>query len=77
MYGTRYIATLTVVPSDTVLLTRGVCQALHISVAGTLSVLMEDGSAGTFPAVPVGVFPIRVQRVNATGTAATGIVALY
>jgi len=77
MYGTRYIATLTVVPSDTVLLTRGVCQALHISVAGTLSVLMEDGSAGIFPAVPVGIFPIRVQRVNATGTAATGIVALY
>ena len=77
MYGTRYIAALTVVPSDTVLLTRGVCQALHISVAGTLSVLMEDGSTGTFPAVPVGVFPIRVQRVNATGTAATGIVALY
>lgn len=77
MYGTRYISAFTVVPSDVTTLTRGVCQALHISVGGTLSVLMEDGTTGTFPAVPVGIFPIQVQRVNATGTAATGIVALY
>ena len=77
MYGTRYISAFTVVPSDVTMLTRGPCQALHISVSGSLSVLMEDGTTGTFPAVPVGIFPIRVQRVNATGTAATGIVALY
>lgn len=75
----KLFSAFTVVPSDTVLLARGPCQALHIStsVAGSLSVLMEDGTTGTFPAVPVGIFPICVQRVNATGTTVTGIVALY
>ena len=77
MYGTRYISAVTVVPADAGQFARGTCQALHISVGGTLSVIMEDGTIGIFPAVPVGIFPIRVQRVNATGTAATGIVALY
>ena len=75
--NSKLFSAVTVVPSDVTLLTRGVCRALHISVAGTLSVLMEDGTTGTFPVVPVGIFPIQVQRVNATGTAATGIVALY
>lgn len=75
--NTKLFSAFTVVPDNTVLLARGPCQALHISVGGTLSVLMEDGTIGTFPAVPVGIFPIQVQRVNAAGTTATGIVALY
>lgn len=53
------------------------CRSLYIGVTGDLSVLMADGSTGTFGQVPVGIFPIQVQRVNDTGTDADEIVALY
>jgi len=52
-------------------------RALHISVGGTLKVTMASGSTCEFAYVPAGVMPIQVARVWATGTAATGIVALY
>lgn len=50
-------------------------RALCITVGGTLSVDRVDGQTVTIT-VPAGVIPIRVQRVWATGTTATGITAL-
>lgn len=64
-----------VVPSNTVDLVDPV-SALHISVAGALKVDMVSGETVTFAVVPVGVLPICVTRVYATGTAATGILGL-
>ena len=65
-----------VTPSDTALIlsTRG----LWIGTAGNLTVDMA-GDVGTvlLSNVPVGVLPVRVVRVRATGTTASGIVALY
>jgi hypothetical protein len=66
-----------VTPSDTVDLPDGPCNALHISVAGALKIHDGSGTAVTFANVPVGVFRVIAVRVFATGTAATGIVALY
>lgn len=52
-------------------------RSLYVGGTGALSVVMYgDGATVTFAAVPVGVFPIQVTRVNATGTTATNIVAL-
>jgi len=51
--------------------------SLHISVSGTLKVDTANGDTVTFPVVPVGVLPLQVSRVYATGTDATGIVAYY
>lgn len=51
-------------------------RALYVGGAGDLSVQM--GSAVLFIGVQAGsVLPIRVSRVNTTGTTATGIVALW
>lgn len=55
-------------------------RALWIGTGGTLSavVLGSDGTTRNTIATTVGdgsVFPMRVLRVNATGTTATGIVA--
>jgi hypothetical protein len=55
--------------------------ALYVGGAGTLSVVMSNtrnsNTALSFT-VPAGtVLPIRVKRVNATGTTATNIIALY
>lgn len=66
-----------VTPHDTTLQAGGACRSLYIGTTGNLSVLMIDGSTGTFANVPVGIFPVQVQRVNSTGTTASNIVALY
>jgi hypothetical protein len=51
-------------------------RSLYIGGTGTLSVQMANGTV-TFTAVAVGILPIQCTRVNATGTSATGIVALW
>lgn len=53
-------------------------RALYVAAAGNLAVRMLTGEAATFASVPAGsLLPIRVTRVLATGTTATGIVALF
>lgn len=51
--------------------------ALWISVAGTLKVTMLDGTVVSYANITAGRHPLRVKRVWATGTSATGIVAEY
>ena len=64
-----------ITPSDVTMFE--VTRALYVGGAGDLTVTMADGNSQLFTAVPVGVFPIQVTAVKATGTTATGIVALY
>lgn len=65
-----------VTPSDGTDLT-SIPRALYVGVSGDVSVDMEEsGDAIVFKAVPVGILPIRVKRVRATGTTATNILAL-
>lgn len=65
-----------VTPSDTKNIKGGPARALYIGVSGDVVVLNENDAAVTFKAVPVGILPISTNRVNATGTTATDIVAL-
>ncbi len=70
--ATRAVA---VTPSDSTDLeytTRG----LYIGVAGNLSVVMAGGDTVIIP-VQAGLHPLSVSRVRATGTTATGIVAVW
>jgi hypothetical protein len=67
----------TVVPSDTVNMPAG-CRGIYVGGAGTITMVGDDGVAGVFTAVPVGTFvPCGPRRINATGTAATLMMALY
>lgn len=52
-------------------------RGLYIGVTGNLAVRMVDGTTPTFANVPVGIFPIQVDKVLSTGTTASSIVALY
>ena len=65
-----------VTPSDAADLpqmTRGVM----VASAGDLAVVLKSGDAVTLPALSPGVlYPIRIARVLATGTTATGIKGL-
>lgn len=72
-----------VTPTDATALPQGACEALWIGVAGTITVIPYDESQVGGHAAPVatsvnpGLFPVKCWGVNATGTTATGIVALY
>lgn len=66
----------TVVPSDTAAIapTRG----FMATVTGDIAVTFADGSTATFAAVVAGkTYPVSITKVMATGTTATGIIALY
>jgi hypothetical protein len=67
----------TVVPSNTVVYeqpTRGV----YVGTAGNIAVDMVSGGTVTFFNVLAGtLLPIQVDRIYATGTTATNLVALY
>lgn len=68
---------LSVVPSDTTDLTH-TSRSLYVGTTGDLSVYMVgDSTPVLFKSVPVGVLPIRADRVLSTGTTATDIVALW
>ena len=50
-------------------------RAVWVGTGGDLSVVMKDGATVTIPGVPDGtLLPIRVDRIRATGTTASGIV---
>lgn len=71
------IGAVAVTPSDSVdleLVSRG----LWVGTGGNLALEMQDGSSVTITNVADGtLLPFRVLRVNATGTTASGIIALY
>lgn len=54
-----------------------VTRALYVGVTGNLNVTMADGQTLVFSNVPVGIFPIQVQKVLSTSTTASSIIALY
>jgi hypothetical protein len=66
-----------VVPSDSANFSFGMARALYVGVAGNITLDTANSTNVLFTAVPVGILPVAAVRVRATGTAATGILALY
>lgn len=83
-----YNRAIAITPSDTVnfdgstysatAATRAIpCEAISIGLTGNIAVVAENGASTTL-AVTVGqILLFKAIRVNATGTTATGNVALY
>lgn len=66
-----------ITPSDSVSLTV-FPRAIYIGGAGNVSVLTLGGDTVTFSGLAAGsILPVRVQRVNATSTTATNLVAIW
>ena len=69
---------LAVTPSDSTDLTYSTCRAIYVGGDGDISLV--DGNAATivFSGVTAGsILPVQTARINATGTTATSIIALY
>lgn len=72
-----YSRAVAITPSDATNFTDGACHAIYVGGAGAV-VAIVNGTAITFSGAAAGsVIEIRATRVNATGTVATGLVALY
>lgn len=66
-----------VIPNDAVDLA-SLPRAIYVGQGGTVSVRMAGGQTVQFLGVQAGSFlPIRAKGVNATGTTATGLLALW
>lgn len=67
-----------VTTSDATNFPGGICKSLYIGGAGAAVVVWEDDTTTTFSGLLAGsILPVQCKRVNATGTTATNIVALY
>lgn len=65
-----------ITPSDSTDLTR-MTRAVYVGQTGDLSVILASGDTVSFASVQAGsIYPLRVQRVLATGTTAGGLVGL-
>lgn len=51
-------------------------RGIYVGIAGTLKVTMLGGTTVTFYDVPIGILPIRVTKVFATGTSADELIGL-
>ena len=69
-----YLANIS--PNDTADLAN-VSRALNVASSGSVRVTTVEGSEATVYIVAGNAFPVRVSRVWATGTTATGIVVMY
>jgi hypothetical protein len=65
-----------VTTSDTVNLPR-LTDAIKVGAAGTLAAVLQNDRVVTLTVTAGETLPLRVKRVNATGTTATGLTALY
>lgn len=66
-----------VTPHDTESLPKGICRSLFVGTAGVVQVRNLAGDVVAFQSQASQYHPVRVRQVLATGTTATGIVALY
>lgn len=65
-----------VTPSDSVNFT-GISRGIYVGVGGNVTAVV-NGVAVLYTAVPAGmILPIRATRINATGTLASALVALF
>ena len=66
------LGSFVITPSDVTVLTTNI-RSITINVAGTISWLGWDNVVNTTAILPVGSYPMAAQRINATGTTATGL----
>lgn len=65
-----------ITPSDTQDLS-ALTTSVYVGTGGTLAAVAQDGTVTVMTAQSGAILPIQIRRVNATGTTAAGLIALY
>lgn len=63
--------------SDTANFPYGLTQGIYVGSGGDVVVVFEDGSTASFTCAAGQILPVKAKRVNATGTTAALLMALY
>jgi len=71
-----YQDAVAVTPNDTTGLATP-SSALMVTASGNIVAVMPTGSTVTFNLTAGTIYPLMVKQIKATGTTATGIIALY
>lgn len=71
------MALAAVTPDDAADLPRGLSRGLYVAGAGAVTLMDAEGGVVTLQSADTQYHPVRVRRVLAAGTTATGMVALY
>jgi hypothetical protein len=67
-----------VTPSDSTDLSLGTCRAIYVGGDGNISIVDGAGTTVVFIGLTANsILPVQTARINATGTTATSIIALY
>ena len=72
-----YTSAAAITTSDATAIATGITDAVYCGVSGTAVLIDQNGTSISTTLVGGTILPLRVSRINATGTAATGLVALY
>jgi hypothetical protein len=77
-----YAKALDITTSDTVnvrsfVVDQILTDAVYVGGAGTVTVVWQDNTTTQFTCVAGQILPVKVKRINATGTAGTLLRALY
>ena len=75
-YKSAYSDPFTITPSDSTYLSKPTNGGIYVGGAGTMVVVLHDGTTVSFTCVAGTVIPVIAIRVNSTGTTATGLVGL-
>ncbi len=75
--GVVYRRAATITKHDSTNISTGLTDAIHVGGAGTMTVVFEDNSTCQFTVAVGDILPVRAKRVNATGSGATLLSALY
>jgi hypothetical protein len=68
---------MTVTPNDASDLPNGLTRGVFVGVGGDFAAVDLYGNVVSFSSADAQYHPLRVKRIRATGTTASGIVALY
>jgi hypothetical protein len=68
---------IAITPSDSADFSFGFTRGIYVGGAGNISVEMANGTVMFYTVNAGSVLPLRVKRVNATGTTASNLVGLY
>jgi hypothetical protein len=75
--GAIYNKAATITISDTVNIPQGLTDALLVGSTGVVQAVFENDVVVALTVTGPIILPVKVKRVNAASTTATGLVALY
>lgn len=74
---TIYNNAMAIIPSNTDDFVGALSDGIYVGAAGEVVAVFQNGNTGTFTAAAGQILPLKVKRINSTGTTAQLLMALF